>query len=163
MVDSDDGKTTESRPPTLNDLLRLCRALNDTGAQYIVVGGMAMIEAGFVRATEDIELLIDVSSENQNRVRSALMKLPDQAIREMKDDDIEKYMVVRVADEFVVDLMKSASGIGYEEAKPSLHLVEIDGVTIPFASPELLWKTKQTMREKDKPDLLFLKELPGKK
>ena len=73
MVDSDDGKTAESRPPTLNDLLRLCRALNNAGAKYIVVGGMAMIEAGYVRATEDIDLLVDVSNENQNRASLKLI------------------------------------------------------------------------------------------
>jgi len=34
-----------------------------------------------------------------------------------------------------------------------------DGVTIPFASPILLWKTKQTFREKDQIDRLFLRRL----
>ena len=163
MVDTDDGKASESRPPTLSDLLALCLALNDAGAKYIVVGGMAIIEAGFVRATEDIDLLIEVSVENQKRVRSALMKLPDQTVQEMRDEDIEQYMVVRVADEIVIDLMKRACGVEYDEAKQFINIVEIEGVKIPFASPELLWKTKQTLREKDKLDLLFLKELLGKK
>jgi hypothetical protein len=163
MVNTDDGKAPESRPPTLSDLLTLCRALNNASAKYIVVGGMAIIEAGFVRATEDIDLLIEVSVENQKRVRSALMKLPDQAVQEMRDDDIEQYMVVRVADEIVIDLMKRACGVEYNEAKQFINIVEIEGVKIPFASPELLWKTKQTLREKDKLDLLFLKELLSKK
>jgi hypothetical protein len=46
----------------LTDLLKLCRSLNDAGANYIVIGGMAMVQAGFVRATEDIDLLIDPSA-----------------------------------------------------------------------------------------------------
>jgi hypothetical protein len=37
--------------------------------------------------------------------------------------------------------------------------IEIDGVRIPFASPVLLWKTKQTHREKDELDLVFLRKL----
>jgi hypothetical protein len=32
-------------------------------------------------------------------------------------------------------------------------------VTIPFASPTLLWKTKQTYREKDAVDRSFLRKL----
>ena len=64
MVDSHDGAPTESRPPTLADLLTLCRRLNDEGARYLVVGGMAVIRAGFVRATEDIDLLVDAAAEN---------------------------------------------------------------------------------------------------
>ena len=159
MVDTNDGQAGESRPPSLTDLLKLCRGLNDAGASYIVIGGMAMMQAGFVRATEDIDLLIDTSAENQERVRWALMLLPDQAVRDMAPDDVEKYSVVRVVDEFVVDLMKSACGIEYAEAKAFVSYVEMGGVRIPFASPELLWKMKQTRREKDQLDLLFLKEL----
>lgn len=159
MVDTNDGQAGESRPPSLTDLLKLCRGLNDAGASYIVIGGMAMVQAGFVRATEDIDLLIDSSAGNQERVRRALMQLPDQAVRDLASDDVDKYSVVRVADEFVVDLMKSACGIGYEEAKAYVKFADIGGVKIPFASAELLWKLKQTRREKDQLDLLFLKEL----
>lgn len=36
---------------------------------------------------------------------------------------------------------------------------EIEGIRIPFANPELLLKTKQTVREKDEIDCLFLKRL----
>ena len=162
MVDTNDGQTSESRPPSLTDLLKLCRGLNDSGASYIVIGGMAMVQAGFVRATEDIDLLIDPSAENQERVRRALMLLPDQAVRDLASDDVDKYSVVRVADEFVVDLMKAACAIEYEEAKTSVTCIDIAGVKIPFASPQLLWKLKQTRREKDQLDLLFLKELLNK-
>jgi hypothetical protein len=35
---------------------------------------------------------------------------------------------------------------------------EVDGVAIPFASPELLWRMKsRTHREKDRGDLQFLR------
>jgi predicted nucleotidyltransferase len=53
------GQSSEevSRPATLEDLLSLCRALNDRGAHYVVIGGTAMLNLGFVRATEDIDRL----------------------------------------------------------------------------------------------------------
>lgn len=159
MVDQDDGAEKESRPPTLTDLLRLCSELNRLGAKYIVIGGMAIIQAGFVRATEDIDLLIEESPENQARLRQALRILPDQAVRDLQDDDLEKYTVVRIADEIVVDLMRLACGVNYEEARSDVKNVVIQGVTIPFAGPELLWRMKQTGREKDHLDILFLKEL----
>jgi len=110
---------------------------------------MAIIQAGFVRATEDIDLLIDTSSENVERVRRALMTLPDRAVRDMANDDLERYVVVRVADEFVVNLMKAACGIAYEEAGRMVDIVSIEGVPIPFATPELLWRMKQT-RERER-------------
>ncbi len=63
------------------------------------MGGLAVIQQGFVRATEDIDLLID-----------AVALLPDHAARELTPKDFEEYQVIRVADEIVVDLMTAASG-----------------------------------------------------
>lgn len=61
MVNPDAGPEKESRPPTLEDLLSVCRELNRVGAQYVVIGGMAVVHHGFVRATEDIDLLLTKS------------------------------------------------------------------------------------------------------
>jgi hypothetical protein len=159
MVDQNDGSSPEPRPPTLNDLLHLCGELNRAGARYIVVGGMAMIQHGFTRATEDIDLLVDPSPENFEKIRAALMTLPDQAIREVKTGELDQYMVIRVGDEIVVDLMKAACGIEYAEASQDITTLVIQSVTIPFASPQLLWRMKQTHRDKDSLDRLFLAEL----
>lgn len=159
MVDSDAGQEGESRPPSLGDLLHLCRELNRVGAKYIVIGGMAIIRLGFARATEDIDLLVDSSPENQELVRQALMTLPDQAVREMTLTDLDVYQVIRIADEIVVDLMKSACGIAYREASQSIEWESIEGVSIPFASAQLLWKLKQAPRAKDEIDRAFLRTL----
>ena len=144
------------RIPKEADLVALCRALNECGARYLIVGGFAVIHHGYLRATEDIDLLLDGARENQNRVKKALQTLPDKAILELGDDDLRDYTVVRVSDEIVVDLMISACGIGYDEASRSIETVEIQGVSIPFANPELLLRMKQTPREKDASDRVFL-------
>jgi len=125
----------------------------------MVVGGMAVIQHGFTRATEDIDLLVEGSPENFEKVRAAMMTLPDRAIQEVKPGELDQYLVIRVGDEFVVDLMKSACGIQYGEAAKDMVKFTIQGVVIPFASPRLLWRMKQTHREKDALDLLFLSEL----
>ena len=162
MVDPNDGAPPESRPPQLADLVALCRSLNREAARYIVIGGMAMIQAGFVRATEDIDLLVDTAPDNLQRLRNALLDLPDRAVQDMGDGDLDQYVVVRIADEFVVDLLKTACGVDYEEAHAQIEEVELNGVGIPFASPDLLWRTKQTVRNKDELDRLFLATLLGR-
>ena len=151
-----EGVPESSRTPEQTDLLVLCRALNAQQARYIVVGGMAVIQQGYLRATEDIDLLLDTSHENIERVRRALEILPDKAIREMEANDLENYTVVRVADEIIVDLMISTCGISYYEAKDDIEQVDIDDVSIPFASASLLLRMKQTGREKDALDAMFL-------
>lgn len=144
------------RIPKENDLVALCRALNACGARYLIVGGFAVIHHGYLRATEDIDLLLDGALENQARVKQALETLPDKAILELGDDDIRDYTVVRVSDEILVDLMISACGIAYDEASQEMEVVEIQGVPIPFANPRLLLRMKQTHREKDAEDRVFL-------
>lgn len=49
----------------------------------------------------------------------------------MTDDDLDKYIVVRVADEIVVDLMKSACGVDptparISDAPPRIHVTPVD-------------------------------------
>jgi cytochrome P450 len=122
---------------------------------------MAMIQQGYLRATEDIDLLLEESRRNIDRVRDALEFLPDKAIREMSAQDLENFTVVRVADAIIVDLMLRTCGISYEEAKDEVEWAEIDGQNIPFASAGLLIRMKQTGREKDRLDLLFLRQKTG--
>ena len=155
-MDAPDAGSLESRTPTKADLLKICQSLNEQQAKYIVVGGFAVIEQGFIRTTEDIDFLIESSRENQAKVRQALEVLPDKAVRELSEGDLENYLVVRIADEVVVDLMLKACGVGYEEAESEVEMKEIEGVTIPYASAKLLLRMKQTYREKDAVDRAFL-------
>lgn len=148
----------ESRAPALEDLTGLCQALNREGARYILIGGFAVILHGFVRTTKDIDILIDPSTENLQAVKRALSTLPDNAAELVADEDVEKYQVVRVADEIVVDLMGAACGITYSEAaQTGLERIEVQGVEIPVASKELLIRTKDTFRESDALDVRFLR------
>ena len=149
----------EPRDPESGDLLRICASLNEAGARYIVIGGMAMVLHGFNRGTEDIDLLVDRTVENIACLRVALSILPDNAVQDVRDTDIEEYGVVRVADDVVVDLMGAACGIRFEDAENEIDWRDIEGVRIPFASAELLLKTKQTVREKDEIDRLYLKRI----
>jgi len=50
------------------------------------VGGFAVIEAGFPRFTQDLDLLMDVSPENEARVFEALRSLPDEAVDQHRPD-----------------------------------------------------------------------------
>jgi len=154
-----DEAALEPRSPEQGDLVALCRQLNALGARYLVCGGFAIIHAGYARFTGDIDLLVDVALDNEAKVFQALEIFSDKAVRELNPGDIAKYVVCRVADEVLVDLMGSASGIEYAEAAREVVVREIDGVAIPFASPQLLWRMKRhTHRVKDAPDLLFLRQ-----
>lgn len=149
-----------SRAPELEDLLSLCRWLNEEGVRYMLIGGFAVILHGSVRGTKDIDLLVDASDENIRALKRAMGNLPDNAIALVADDDVRSYTVVRVADEIVVDLMAAACGIDYQQAvSEGLEHTEVEGVEIPLASKQLLIRMKDTVRDSDKSDVAFLRVL----
>jgi hypothetical protein len=159
MADDHASNQLEPREPTLDDLRKLCRELNLRKAKYIVIGGFAIRAANFVRQTMDVDLLVAADAENESKVFSALSTLPDNAVQELQPGELQKYEVIRVADEIVVDLMAKAGGIDYAEAAREVATREVDGVQIPFASPRLLYRMKaRTHREKDALDVLFLRQ-----
>ena len=158
MADDRPLDELESREPTVEDLRNLCRELNQRGAKYVVIGGFAMRAANYLRRTMDVDLLVAADPENEAKVFSALSTLPDNAVRELQTGELQQYNLIRVADEIIVDLMRSAGGIDYASAEKDLLVRAVDGVPIPFASPRLLWRMKAvTHREKDAGDLVFLR------
>jgi predicted nucleotidyltransferase len=135
-------------------LVSVCKKLNEAGARYVLIGGFAVNYYGFPRATEDIDLLVDPSEDNISKIKSALSFLPDNAVKEVALDDVEKYTVVRVADEVVIDLLKNACDITY--GKAGVEYFEFKGIRIPIADISTMIQTKQGIRPRDKEDLLFL-------
>ncbi|HXV64233.1 MAG TPA: nucleotidyltransferase [Vicinamibacteria bacterium] len=148
-----------SRTPQIQDLVRICQSLNEHEARYVLIGGFAVIAHGAGRTTKDIDLLIDASAENVSRVKAGLAILDDNAAADVEESDVERYSVVRIADEVIVDLLAKACGVMYKDAARDQEHVEIDGVTIPIASKRTLIRTKDTIRPSDAADKQFLQEL----
>lgn len=146
-----------SRAPQVEDLVKLCKALNEAGAEYVLIGGFAVICHGLIRATKDIDFLVEPSVENVKKIKKALATLPDNAVAELQEAEVAEYNVVRIADQFIVDLMAKACSVDYQRAMDEIEIYEIDGVEIPIATKELLIKTKDTFRPQDKIDVEFLR------
>lgn len=59
----------------LKSLEAIFRALQEADARYLVVGGVAVIAHGYVRLTEDLDLVLDLSSDSLRRTLTALQSL----------------------------------------------------------------------------------------
>ena len=114
LDDQDDGLS--ARAPEPEDVVRICRALNQAGARYLLIGGFAVVAHGAGRFTKDIDLLVDDSPTNVARVKDGLAILADNAASDVAEEDVRRHVVVRVADEVIVDLMGRACGLSYAEA-----------------------------------------------
>jgi hypothetical protein len=107
-----------------------------------------------------VDLLIEPSAKNFQRVIDALSELPDGAARELTVKDLEENVVVKVADAVEVDIAKQAWTLSYEEAIRDAQTLDVEGVRIIYASLDALIKSKSTYREQDRVDrerLIWLK------
>lgn len=147
---------TYSRSATLEDLKILIRALNEQGADYLLIGGYALFAHGYHRATTDIDVLVPATQESGKKVREALMVLPDQAAKDLDPAWFEEGENIRVADAFVVDIMLNACGETYETLKQYAETLDFEGVPIRTINLEGLLLTKQTVRDKDVTDRAIL-------
>ena len=132
-----------------HSLVRVCRLLNEAGARYLIIGGQACILHGLVRTTEDVDLLVEATEDNCQRVINALSLLADGAARELTPKDILENVVVKVADEIEVDVSTHAWKVTYVEAAPHAERRELHGVLIPFLGLDQLIASKETYRECD--------------
>jgi predicted nucleotidyltransferase len=56
----------------LVDVEAILRALNDAEVRYLIVGGLAVVAHGYVRYTADVDIVLDLKSENALRAIKAL-------------------------------------------------------------------------------------------
>ena len=137
------------RPATLADLMHLIASLNAKGAQYILIGVYALYAHGIHLATEDIDILVPANREAAKPIIQALMLLPDKTATEIDPEWFEEGENIRLADEFVVDLILSTCQQTYDTLIKYTEILELDGVPITTLSIEGLLLTKQSMRDKD--------------
>lgn len=57
------------------DLRSLLGALHENGVEFVVIGGVAVGAHGFIRGTEDLDIVPDPSPDNLKRLAEALGKL----------------------------------------------------------------------------------------
>ena len=145
-----------SRPATLEDLKTLIQSLNNQGADYLLIGGYALFAHGYHRATTDIDVLVPATRKAGEKIKQALMVLPDQAAKDIDPAWFDEGENIRVADAFVVDIMLNACGETYETLKHYAETIDLDGIPIRTINLEGLLLTKQTMRDKDMSDRAIL-------
>lgn len=150
-----------TRPATWADVVTVARLLDAHGVSWALIGGYALAAHGYVRFSEDVDVLVEPSAANARRWIAALAELPDRAARELVgDEDIferEGPYAVRINDEFTVDVLPAACGHGWAELAPHSTTVTVDGVPIRVLDLEGLLLTKQGQRDKDRLDAKILR------
>lgn len=152
---------TEPAPENFSQFEKLLVDLARSGIDFAVVGGVAVSLNGFVRATDDLDIIISDAPQNVKRLLEELAKWGEGFARELKVEDfIPQEGSIRIMEEFDLDIFTRMRGKSLEQFRPRLRYLETGVVRIPFLAPEDLIFLKQTSwREKDQIDVSTLKRL----
>jgi predicted nucleotidyltransferase len=90
------------------------------------------------------------------RIKDALMVLPDQAARDLEPKWFADGENIRVADAFIVDLLLNANGQSFDTLSRYAQTIDLDGIPVKTVSLEGLLLTKRTMRDKDAVDRIVI-------
>lgn len=150
---------------TADPLLKLLARFRDEQVEYVLVGGQAVRLNGFVRATEDVDVLVKPTRINGEKIIRALSFLP--ASRDLDaqwfvpaaDGNVEN---IRVADDLLVDLLFAANGESYDSVQPYVRELMIEGTPVKVLNIDGLIKTKTDYREKDRLDKQVLARIRDK-
>jgi len=142
----------------------VCSRLNRERARYLVVGATAMQLWGTSRATRDVDILIEPTLENAERVLRALATLGFGFAADLEAADIVARPVTMVGDMPNVDILTRAWNVRFTDAAPRATTFRVEDVAIPTASLDDLIASKQTGRLQDLADielLIALRSLRG--
>jgi len=145
-------------PETFESLLvKLARS----GVDYLVVGGVAVCLNGFVRTTQDLDILVEHSQENIQRLLACLASFGEGFARELTPADFSlEEGALRVVEDFTLDLFTLMRSHTFADFIGAARSVEVDGVSIRYLSPQALIALKSpSIREKDQLDVASLRRI----
>jgi len=107
---------------------RVCATLNSYGVSYLVIGGMACVLHGYIRATSDVDILIERTLENARRLLDALATIGWGFASEWRPEEILARPVTVIGDMPQVDIFTVAWSVKYDTAIAA-WLVKVDTAT----------------------------------
>jgi hypothetical protein len=133
-------------------------ALNDAGAEYLVIGAHALAAYGQLRATGDFDIWIRTTPENVDRVWAAL-EVFGAPRRKLTKADLctpDNIYQIGVAP-FRIDIVTSITGVEFENAWNNRYQTQLEGFNVAVLSRDDLLKNKRaTGRPKDLIDAAWL-------
>ena len=147
-----------------DELLRILRAFESEGLEYVLIGATAMGFQGLIRATEDVDLLMKATPENVRRLRRAFRASygEDPTIDEIREVDLlGDYPVVRYyppSGDLFFDIMTRLGEVASFDTVEA-EVKEVEGIRVKVATPAALYRLKKdTMRPLDRQDAAALRE-----
>lgn len=147
------------------DYKDLLKILNEYGVKYLIIGAYAVIYYTEPRYTKDLDILIDPSKDNAEKVYSALKEFGAPLSNITVEDFVNKNLVYQIGIAPVrVDILMGVQGVDFDSVWRSRVRTTLEGIKVNIVGlKELIELKEKTQRDMDKRDLEELKYVWKKK
>jgi len=136
------------------DFQDFIRAFNDNRVRYILVGGYAVILHGYIRSTADMDIWVDKTKGNYQKLKKALNQFgaPGFSENEFLGDEFNVWGLGREPNR--IEILSEVKGLKFDVAYKKSITYEQENLPIRFINfNDLLESKKAAGRFKDKNDI----------
>jgi len=154
------------------DFSDFVQLLNHHDVEYMVVGGYALAFHGEPRFTGDMDIWIDVSASNAEKMVKVMHDFGAASLGFTKDDFMDEGIIKQIGQPPLrIDILGAIDGVNYKDARKDKKFFKNGELEIPFIGVQDFIRNKEaTGRRKDlqdikklKPNLIGKKQIRGKK
>ena len=144
----------------IEDHLKLYRFLNKHRVRYLIIGGVAAIVYGVPRTTLDIDLFIEPTARNAEKLLKALKGAGFGTASLTSPQKVITNELTVFEDYIRLDVFTKAKGMQFEKAWKRRVTKKINSIPVKFASlRDIISSKKASRRHVDTEDLKLLKQL----
>ncbi len=144
----------------LNRLQGVFASFHKHDVRYVVIGGIAAVLHGVPRATFDLDILIQATPDNAQRLLDALLEARLGTASLISADELLAHEITIFKDRVRIDVQTATPGLHFEDAWQHREKMEYQGQTFYVVSRKDLIASKRAAgREVDLEDARLLELL----
>jgi len=148
--------------PLESSFEKLLVLLVQSEVEFVTVGGIAVCLNGYVRLTEDVDILVGRDKKNIQKLIQTLSSYGEGYAAELTQEDFQDeegaIRVIEVVESCQIDIFVRMQGLHLEDFQEDICFFQTSrGVKIPFLGSKSLVRLESTsLREKDRVDVSVL-------
>ncbi|MBU6158166.1 MAG: nucleotidyltransferase [Bacteroidetes bacterium] len=125
------------------DFLDFVQICNKHSVKYLVVGGFAVSVHGYPRYTKDLDICIQMTLENAEKLLRVIDEFGFGSLNLTKDDFMSPNFITQLGYEPLrIDILNDIDGVSFDEAWENRKIVNYENVEVPFIGYNELLKVK---------------------
>lgn len=146
-----------------SDFEDFIKILNKHAVEYLVVGGYAMAFHGRPRFTGDLDIWINISESNAEKMLAVLVEFGFSSLGYLKEDFLKENIINQIGyPPLRIDILTSIDGVTFSEAVEHKRIIDIDSIEVAFIGlNQLIANKKASNRPQDIIDIVSLQKKKG--